>query len=202
MINKFLNKLCKPMKHPLIWLALYCILSIAIIVYLLNFNIIELNSAKILMALMLTIMPIAFYLFKFCLSLYLEERLGSIPAIILSLVFIGLVLSLISFGFPFSTNIYKKAINLKNGNAEDYVSFLTEEHHGGPRGGVTYVYNYIHCKSLNNKTYKIKLKDGTKINWIKGKNNKAELIMEDEYAMFGYKIKSEATKVTVYYTSK
>lgn len=201
MINKFLNKLCKPMKHPLIWLAVFCILSITIIVCLLKFNIIELNSAKILMALMLTIMPIAFYLFKFCLSLYLEEKLGSIPAIILSLVFIGLVLSLISFAIPFSTNNYSKTINLKNGNAEDYVSFVTEERHDGVRGA-NYVYNYVHFKSLNNKTYKIKLKNGTKINWKKGKKNKAVLNMEDEYAMFGYTIKSEATKVTVYYVSK
>lgn len=64
------------------------------------------------------------------------------------------------------------------------------------------MYNYVHFKCINNKTYKIKLKDGTKINWKKGKKNKAVLNMEDEYAMFGYTIKSEATKVTVYYTSK
>lgn len=201
MNNRFLKKLCKPMKHPLIWLALYCILSVAIILYLLKSNIIGLKSAKMLIALMGTIMPIALYLFKFCLSLFLEEKRGSIPAIILSLVFIGLVLAIIGFAIPFSTNIYTKTINLKNGNAEDYVSFLTEEHRGGVFGADD-VYNYIHCKDSNNKTYKIKLEDDTKINWKKGKNNKAKIIMEDEYTMFGYKIKSEATKVTVYYTSK
>lgn len=202
MINIFFKKISIPMKHPVIYLILFYIIGFALTLLLLSFNVIGLRIAKTLVILIFSVFPLSFYFFKFCIRSFYEDKMGGlIAAMIISLIAISFVTFFVGFAVPVSTDIYTKNINLKSGNAEDNVSVLTKEHHGSLYGS-DYVYNYIHCKGSNNKTYKIKLKDGTKINWKKGKINKAELIMKDEYTIFEYKIESEATKVTVYYTSK
>ena len=202
MINNFFKKISTPMKHPVIYLILFYIIGFALTLLLLIFNIIGLRIAKMSIILILSVFPLSFYFLKFCIRSFYEDKMGGlIAAMIISLIAIGVFVSFLVFAIPVSTNIYTKNIILKSGNAENSVLVLTEEHNGGLYGS-DYVYNYIHCKSSNNKTYKIRLESRTKINWKKGKINKAELTMNDEYSVFGNKIDSKATNVTVYYTSK
>lgn len=197
MIYKILEKLAKPMKHPFLDLILFYIISLVLIVLLLSFDLIKLKTAEISMLLCFTVIPLVFCCFKgLCIEYAYENKASFIPGMILTFIAVVIILCSISW-VPNSTKTYTKTINLKNGKVEECISVSTD-HYGSWIGG-GYDRSYIHCKVPNNKTYKIELEGGTKINWKKGTKNKVELIMNDEYSVFGNKINSKTTKVTVYY---
>ena len=192
MIDKILEKLAKPMKHPFLNLILFYFISFIAITLLLSFDLIKLKTAEISMLLSFTIIPLAFYCFKgLCIEDAYKNKTSFIPGIIITVITVVIVLFFIS-GIPNSTKTYTKTINLKNDNVQDCISVSSEVHS-------RIAYNYIHCKKSKNKAYKIQLSRGTKINWKKGKKNEVKLIMNDKYSVFGCKIESKATNVTVYY---
>lgn len=197
MIYKILEKLAKPMKHPFLDLILFYIISLVLIVLLLSFDLIKLKTAEISMLLCFTVIPLVFCCFKgLCIEYAYENKASFIPGMILTFITVVIILCSISW-VPNSTKTYTKTINLKNGKAEECISVSTDHYRGWI--GREYDKSYIHCKVPNNKTYKIELEGGTKINWKKGMKNKVELIMNDEYSVFGNKIDSKATAITIYY---
>ena len=197
MIYKILEKLAKPMKHPFLDLILFYIISLVLIVLLLSFDLIKLKTAEISMLLCFTVISLVFYCFKgLCIEYAYENKASFIPGMILTFIAVVIILCSISW-VPNSTKTYTKTINLKNGKAEECISVSTDHYRSWISRG--YDRSYIHCKVPNNKTYKIELEGGTKINWKKGMKNKVELIMSDEYSAFGNKIDSKATAITIYY---
>lgn len=200
MIDKILEKLAKPIKHPILVLILFYIISFVLLILLLNFNLIKLKTAKISMLLCLTAVPLGFSYFKvLCIEEAYKNKTSFIPGIIVTIIMILIAFLFISLQ-PDSTKVYTKLINLKNGNAKDNVSVSTESHSALYGGG--YTKNFIHCKGTNNKVYKVELESGIKIKWKKSKKSKVKLVMTDVYSVFGNKQSSKATNVTVYYTSK